>query len=174
MSEDKNERYHHPGFLTPTQRKYLDGERDIEEHANPSVLRRRIRDRVAGYYKDWELLNQTDLDWHKPLRDKSNPHSESDEVGMPAENDEMAFNGMKGQLEALEAEDTGEALEKILKRAKKRSERGELGLENLPHVFAEDYIEILSTTLDEDRIEVIIQNFPTKDQLRDVADIESE
>lgn len=47
----------YPGFLTESQRDYLRGEKDLDDHSNPSQFRRRVRNRINGMQKDLMLLN---------------------------------------------------------------------------------------------------------------------
>lgn len=47
------------GFLTPTQREYLCGEKSLKDYSNPAQFKKRIRDRYRGAQKDAALLEQS-------------------------------------------------------------------------------------------------------------------
>lgn len=49
------------GFLTPTQRDYLRGEKDLDDYSNPSQFKKRIRQRIQQAQRDWELLNESEV-----------------------------------------------------------------------------------------------------------------
>lgn len=67
------------GFLTNGQRKYLTGEKDLDEHPNKWEFKKRVRKRISGSFDDLELLRQspywTDEDFAKVARETRQPNT---------------------------------------------------------------------------------------------------
>lgn len=157
------------GFLTETQRDYLRGDRDIGEHSNPSMLKRRIRERMAGAQRDWELLARTEFEFDNPLRDKSNHLA--DPAGIPDARLSTGYGAMQAQAEAYEAGESTEITDNQLREAA----AGDMDLDSIPETFAEKYVEQLEGAgMSDEQKEALIENWPTKEQLREKAGLKSE
>lgn len=87
------------GFLTPTQREYLRGEKSLEDYSNPAQFKKRIRDRYRGAQMDAALLEQSPVvdneELQKSLRVGGNTYA-ADEI----DSDALEFTEQSGLAQA--------------------------------------------------------------------------
>lgn len=166
--------------MTESQREYLTGEKDLDDHSNPWQFKSRIRKRVNGSFEDLALLRESpywsDEDHEKIARDPLQPNTGV--LGaMDADTKEKHIGGVRSQAniygdsvrrfaEAIENIDEiddgwqeGEDKEKMVK---------EMFARQVVHVI-DDVLNIVGVSNKETKMEIFEDAWPDRGQVVDVA-----
>lgn len=134
----------YPGFLTEFQRAYVRGEKNLDDHSNPSVVKRRLRNRISGAEKDEALLEESDEEWVSDVLHRA-PRNVHDPRGDDAPMTDEAVESYQGAAKA-KAESVGvqsDSIELILETLEADIEEVQQKLEATEDGFRDEVVREL-------------------------------
>lgn len=171
------------GFLTESQREYLTGEKDLDDHSNPWQFKSRIRKRVNGSFEDLALLRESpywsDEDHEKIARDPLQPNT-GVLASMDTDTKERHIDGVRSQAKIYGDSVQGfvEAIENMDEIDGSWQDSDDMERE-LKNVFARQVVHVVDDVLNlvgvsdrDTKMEIFEDAWPDREQVVKVANEE--